>query len=359
MLPKFPCNRITAASLLTLLLSPTTQATDLPALPEPVSNQVVLATSVGGKTYVSSFMGLGSGKTAKDVHNRAWQWTHGEPVWQNVSPVPSRARLSGRLAASGVTLQNHFFLFGGYTVAADGSETTSAESYRYSPVTRTYNKLPDMPVAVDDAVALSYQNRYIYLASGWSQDGNVNLIQRFDNFTQKWSQATPFPGTPSFGLAGAITGSVLVLCDGVAVSYQPPPRQYQALAQCWRGDIDSKDPAKISWQMLPHPDGKSRYRMAASAVTLNGTTYLAFIGGSETAYNFNGIGYNGQPAEPSTAIWLFDPASNQWQQAQPGQGVMDLRTLISLNGELYSLGGMLKGQQVTNQWTQHQIKLQP
>ncbi|WP_337880468.1 galactose oxidase [Rheinheimera sp.] len=349
------------ALTLGLVLSPSLSvvAAELPPLPEPVSNQVVLSTSVGGKTYVSSFMGLGGGKSAKDVHNRAWQWTLGDPVWQAVSPVPSRARLTGRLAASGVAMQNHFFLFGGYTVAANGEETTSAESYRYSPVTRTYNKLPDMPVAVDDAVALSYQNRYIYLASGWSQDGNVNLMQRFDNFTQKWSQATPFPGTPTFGLAGAITGSVLVLCDGVAINYQPQPRQYQSQAQCWRGDIDAKDPAKISWQQLPHPTGTARYRMAAAEVTINGSTYLAFVGGSETAYNFNGIGYNGLPAEPSSAVWLFNPASNSWLLAQTAVGVMDLRTLLTLDGELYSLGGMLSGQQVTNQWTRHQIKLLP
>lgn len=97
-------------------------AAQLPALPEAVSNNLVMSTSVAGRTYVTSFMGLSSGKTHADVHNRVWQWTVGEPTWLKAPAVPSRQRLSGRLASSGVTLQNHFFVFGGYTVAANGTE---------------------------------------------------------------------------------------------------------------------------------------------------------------------------------------------------------------------------------------------
>lgn len=334
-------------------------AAELPPLPEAVSNNLVLTTQVAGRTYVASFMGLSSGKTHADVHNRVWQWTKGEPTWQKAPAVPSRQRLAGRLASSGVSLQNHFFIFGGYTVAANGDEVSSIESYRYSPVTKAYNKLPDMPVAVDDSVALAYKDRYIYLASGWSQDGNVNLLQVFDNFTQKWSQATPFPGTPVFGLAGALSGNSMLLCDGVKVSYQNLPRQFETTAQCWLGEINKTDANRISWQQIPHPTGKARYRMAGAAVKQDGKDLIVFIGGSETAYNYNGIGYNGTAAEPSAEVWVYSLTDKRWLQAENTAAVMDLRTLVSINNELYSLGGMVAGQNLTTEWIKHQIKLLP
>ncbi|EGM78067.1 hypothetical protein Rhein_1484 [Rheinheimera sp. A13L] len=353
-------NRLMKFSLCLSLSAPLLlSAAQLPALPEAVSNNLVMSTSVAGRTYVSSFMGLSSGKTHADVHNRVWQWTVGDPTWLKAPVVPSRQRLSGRLASTGVTLQNHFFIFGGYTVAANGTEVSSSEGYRYSPVTKAYNKLPDMPVAVDDSVALAYKNRYIYLASGWSQDGNVNLIQLFDNFTQKWSQATPFPGTPTFGLAGALSGQHMLLCDGVKVSYQTLPRQYETEAQCWLGEINTSNPNRISWQQIQHPTGKARYRMAAAAVKQDGKELIVFIGGSETAYNYNGIGYNGTPAEPSAQVWAYSITDKSWLKAENTTAVMDLRTLVTMNNELYSLGGMVAGQNLTAEWIKHQIKLLP
>jgi N-acetylneuraminic acid mutarotase len=356
----FQSNNILKYSLFLIVNSPLwLQAAELPALPEAVSNNLVMSTSVAGRTYVASFMGLSSGKTHADVHNRVWQWTVGEPIWLKAPAVPSRQRLSGRLASSGVTLQNHFFIFGGYTVAANGTEVSSAEGYRYSPVTKSYNKLPDMPVAVDDSVALAYKDRYIYLSSGWSQDGNVNLVQVFDNFTQKWSQATPFPGIPTFGLAGALSGNNMLLCDGVKVSYQSQPRQYEPQAQCWLGAINKTDANKINWQQIPHPTGKARYRMAAAAVKQDGKDLVVFIGGSETAYNYNGIGYSGTPAEPSAEVWVYSLTDKSWLKAENTTAVMDLRTLVSMNNELYSLGGMIAGQNLTPEWIKHQIKLLP
>lgn len=334
-------------------------AQPLPPLPAPTSNQVVLSTTITGKTYVGSFLGIGEEKTPGAVHNHAWQWTVGDAIWQRIPAVPSRARLTGRVGASGVAMNSHFFLFGGYTISETGVETASTESYRYSPVTRLYTKLNDMPVAVNDAVALSYQNRYIYLATGWSQDGAVNLMQLFDNFTQKWTQATPFPGLPTFGLAGAITGSVLVLCDGALANYQAKTRVYETKAQCWRGDISQSDASKISWQELPHPTGQARFRFAGADVNIAGSTYLAFLGGSESPHNFRGLDATQKPVSPSDEIWLFNPTNNEWRLAKSETPVMDLRSLVRLDGELYSLGGMLSAQQVTNQWIHHQIKLLP
>ena len=333
-------------------------AAPLPDLPEPVSNNAVASTSIRGKTYIVSLMGLGPGKTHADTHNKVFMHTLGEFGWQTLPPVPSQQRFSGRLAASAVALNNNVFVFGGYNVNADGSEQTAADSYRLDPVTQRYTKLNDIPVAVDDAVALTYQNRYIYLVSGWSDHGNVNLVQVFDNYTQRWSQATPFPGKPVFGLAGAMVNNQMLLCDGVALQYfSDKKRQYQAEAACYLGTV-TDNANTIDWRIVPHPDGKARYRMAGINAVVNGEEMMVFIGGSENPYNYNGIGYNQQPSAPNEKVWLYAPKQQRWLKAAPTTPVMDLRGLINLDGAIFSVGGMTEQQQVSNKLIKPTIKLQ-
>jgi N-acetylneuraminic acid mutarotase len=333
-------------------------ATTIPNLPEPVSNNAVASTTVRGKTYIASFMGIAPGKQYSDIHNKVWMHTVGEFGWSDMPDVPSQQRLNGRIAASAVALNNNFFIFGGFNVNADGSEQTTADSYRLDPITKRYTKLNDVPVPVDDAVALTYQNRYIYLISGWSDHGNVNLVQLFDNYTQRWSQATPFPGKPVFGLAGAMVDNKMLLCDGVALEYYADKkRSYKSEPACYLGTVGA-NANQIDWRLMPHPTGTARYRMAGINSNINGKQMMVFIGGSTTAYNYNGIGYNGVPAEPSAKVWLFSPAEQRWLAAADTTPVMDLRGLIEIDGEIFSVGGMTAGQQISNKLIKHQIKLQ-
>ncbi|GAB58611.1 Kelch repeat-containing protein [Rheinheimera nanhaiensis] len=333
-------------------------ASTLPDLPEPVTNNAVASTSIRGKTYIVSFMGIGPGKQHSDIHNKVFMHTLGEFGWQTLPPVPSQQRLNGRVAASAVALNNNFFVFGGFSVNADGSEQPASDSYRLDPITRRYTKLNDIPVPVDDAVALTYQNRYIYLVSGWSDHGNVNLVQQFDNFTQRWSQATPFPGKPVFGLAGAMAGNTMLLCDGVALNYYSDKKpSYQSEPACYLG-IVGDNANKIDWRLIAHPTGTARYRMAAINSQIDGKDMLVFIGGSTNPYNYNGIGYNGQPSEPDSKVWVFSVAEKRWLKAADTTAVMDLRSLIEIDGQIYSVGGMQSGQQVSPRLIHHPIKLQ-
>ena len=280
----------------------------VPDLPEPVSNNAVATTTVRGKTYIASFMGIGPGKQFSDIHNKAWMHTLGEYNWQRLPAVPSTQKVNGRVGASAVSLNNNFFIFGGFSVNADGTEQTAVDSYRIDPVTKRYTKLNDIPVPVDDAVALSYQNRYIYLVSGWSDHGNVNVVQVFDNFTQRWSQATPFPGKAVFGLAGAMADNQMLLCDGVALEYYPDKkREYKAEPACYLGTV-SNNANQIDWRIVDHPTGTARYRMAGINSKIDGKDVLVFIGGSTNPYNYNGIGYNKVPSEPDNKVWVFSLA---------------------------------------------------
>ncbi|GAA5219140.1 Kelch repeat-containing protein [Corallincola platygyrae] len=347
--PRFPAllsSLFIAGSLISQPLS--AKEAELPPLPEPVANNAIAKVETKRGTYFISLMGLGKGKTYKDVHARGWRLAlNDHPLrWQPTKPVPASLELSGRLASIAVSLPGELLLFGGYTVAADHSEISSPDVYSYKPDSDTYVQLPDMPTPVDDAVALTYQDKYIYLISGWHNHGNVNLVQLFNRETKQWSLATPFPGAPVFGHAGGIVDNQLVICDGVKVAaVVDGKRQFAAERACYQGTISTEDPAEIHWQALAHFDGEARYRMAAvGAPELGG---ILFVGGSTNPYNYEGIGYDGVPAPASAQVDLYEFATGQWKQLSPRTvPSMDHRGLLFWQGQYWTLGGMNGQQQV-------------
>ncbi len=372
MLPKSDCNKLqqrrqpttpvkTIFGSMLLLASAGTLATEIPNLPEPVSNQLVLHTEVRGQPYLASFAGIGAAKTAASMHNKVWQLSSGQSNWQSIAALPTASRVNGRIATTGVVLNKQFVILGGYGQSSDGKSGTLADSYRFSPVTQSYSKLPDMPVAVDESVAFAHKDRYVYLVAGFHNSGAVNLVQLFDNFTQKWSQATPLPGSAVFGHAGVLVGNEILFCDGVKTTIAPDGKaQFTTEAACYLGSISDKNANQISWRPAPHHGGKARTRQGAIAVEVNGETMAAFIGGSETPYHFNGVTDDGKAIEPSSAIYLYSFQQHKWLKAAPSEtAVMDLRSLVLIDGEIFSIGGMLAGQQLSNTAIKHKINLLP
>jgi hypothetical protein len=241
------------------------------------------------------------------------------------------------------------YIFGGYTVAADGSEQSLPYVHAFDPVREKFTALSAMPVPVDDAVAVTYRDRYVYLLSGWHDLGNVNLAQRYDVATDTWVQATPIPGNPVFGHAGGIVGNRIVYCDGVAAQpFAGRSRDFVANNACYLGIIDQSDSRRIDWRILsPHP-GLPRYRMAAAGVKK--IDAVVFIGGSENSYNYDGIGYDGAPSEPAVGGLLFDLASMSWRTLSlSGPPTMDHRGLVPYGDRWLTVGGMAAGQEVTDQ----------
>ncbi|WP_394173826.1 Kelch repeat-containing protein [Thalassotalea litorea] len=320
----------------------------LPALPEPVTNNAVAKVSNPDGEYLISFMGLGAGKTYKDVHNRALALKIGDSTWQSIASVPASLSLPGRLASVAVGVNEYAYLFGGYTVAKDHSEISSPDVFRYDIRHDRYKRLAPMPVPVDDSVALVYQQRYIYLVSGWHNAGNVNLVQVYDILTDSWQQASPFLGQPVFGHAGAIIGGHMIICDGVKVVPKlNARREYAPEGQCLSGIIDDKNPLDIDWRLIPHPTGYGRYRMAAGATN----SHFVFVGGSENPYNYNGVGYNGVPSKANGDIWLYSAKDSHWQVITAGDAnpaTMDHRGLITVGEHLLTIGGMNSNQKVLN-----------
>jgi N-acetylneuraminic acid mutarotase len=319
---------------------------DLPDLPEPVSNNAVAKVSTGSADYLISFMGLAKAKEYSSVHNRVWVLKVGDDTWQSKKSVPSSLTLKGRLASIAVGVGSNAYVFGGYTVAQDHAEISSPDNFRYNPVTDIYTKIAKTPIPVDDAVALVYQQRYIYLISGWHNDGNVNLVQVYDVDTDSWFQASPFLGQAVFGHAGAILDNKMVVCDGVVVKAQQNKRRtFTSEPACYLGVIDIHTANKIDWRLLQHPNGKARYRMAATGSALH--QKLLFWGGSDNPYNYNGMGYNGKPSSPSSQLWLYDIESNTWKVENRKIASMDHRGLLELNDEFIVVGGMSYSQEVS------------
>lgn len=323
----------------------------IPDLPEPVSNNAVASITLKGKTTLYSFMGLAKHKTYKDVHNKVWKWQVGDAQWTETRPVPSELPLVGRLASTAVAVGDHIFIFGGYTVDKDHNEISAPDSYRYLPDLDQYERIADMPVSVDDVATVVYQDRYIYLISGWHNHGNVNLVQVYDTEANTWTQASPLPSAAVFGHSAAMYKDIMVVCDGVTVvPHLGEKRSFAAVAECLQGQIDKDSPHTIHWQKIPHYSGTARYRMAAASD--DKTQQLLFAGGSSNPYNYNGIGYNSEPSQPDNKLQRWDISSQTWLSAIPlYRETMDHRGLVEVNGQHYVIGGMLRDQQTTNKVT--------
>ncbi|MFT5789544.1 MAG: hypothetical protein ACI8SJ_001660 [Shewanella sp.] len=337
-------------------------AKPLPDMPEAVTNNAVAVVNDDSNDYLLSFMGLGEKKDYSAIHNKAWALKLNEPsaLWQSIMPVPHIETLSGRLAAIAVGIKSEAYLFGGFTVSKEHQEVSTADNYRFSIKDNSYSRIANMPVAVDDSTALVYKERYIYLLSGWHQHGNVNLVQVYDTRTDTWAQASPVPIPAVFGQAAGIVGNEIVMCDGVTVAPRlNQARTFEASPICLYGKIKADNHLRIDWELLPHysqnvvnaqpiPTPLAHYRMAAAGDSQS--KQIVFIGGSSNPYNYDGIGYNGQPSAPSDMMHRFDLTSYQWRSAELLEtATMDHRGLIIYKGQAIRIGGMLSHQSVSNQ----------
>ena len=315
----------------------------LPDLPVAVANNAVSSVTVGTTDYLVSFAGIGGGLSYRDTHAKTFVFSSASNTWSERAPVPGDV---GRLAATAETVGNLVYVFGGYTVAEDETEVSTPWVHSFDPVTGKFVELSPMPIPVDDAVSVVYQDRYVYLISGWHDYGNANLVQRFDIQTNRWTQATPIPGTPVFGHAGGIVGSTIVYCDGVAVFTHPDrARTFGASNECWMGTIDAEDSRRIDWRPIePHP-GLSRYRMAASGVADRNA--VLFVGGGDNPYNYDGVGYDGQPTSPVEGGMLLDLESKSWREVRIDSAPsMDHRGLVRFRNGWVTIGGIGSTQNV-------------
>jgi len=308
----------------------------VPPMPDAVSNNAVAALKNGIDLY--SFMGIGAKKTWDDVSNKMYSLRLTSGKWVEGRPVPGMA---GRLAASAIAARGQIFLFGGYVVDGQGSEMTVADVNSYVPEEHRWYRAEDIPIPVDSAVIGVNHDRYIYLVGGRSKNGPVNNVQVYDAEKNAWSQATPLPGTPVYGHAGALADDTMVYIDGAKKGpAEGPP--YVASDECWMGKIDHKDPNKIDWSKLPPHPGPGRFGIVAGAGERDHK--VLFSGGTTSPHNFRGLRSDGKLAEISPVTFAFELHGNRWETIT--EDTYDVRTdgrgiLMTPLGPLV-LGGMLK-----------------
>lgn len=324
------------------------QTSRLPELPVALANNAVAAVDTTQGQYLVSFNGLSREKKWNSATAHTFVLEPGAPQWQQVGDVPG---IHGRLASIAVSVGDQAYLFGGYTVSENHDEVSLPLVHRFDPVLQSFIQLADMPVPVDDAMALVYEDRYIYLISGWHDTANVNLVQRYDTVEDTWVQVTAYPGAPVFGHSGGIVGNELLVCGGVEIkTYAESAREFVMNGLCFAGTIRPDNARRIDWRTIDPMPGAARYRMAAAGV--DAMSGVLFVGGSDNPYNYDGVGYNGTPSEPINDVWLYELKTNQWLHlGSQAEATMDHRGLLETHEGFVTVGGMLSQQRVTKKVT--------
>ncbi len=315
-----------------------------PALPEAVGNNAVAAVETAAGCVLVSATGIGVARAAAAIHTRAWILDAGAAGWAVLDDAPGPARI----AASAVALGGAVYLLGGYQVGADGGETTDTTVARLDLGTRQWQARAPLPIAIDDAVAVAWRDRWIVVVSGWSNTAPVAAVQLYDSTLDQWSAATPFPGAAVFGHAGALVGDELILVDGVTAG----PRGFALTSQAWRGRLDPAAPTAITWDELPAHPAPARYRAAAGALA----GQIVIHAGTDDPYNFDGLSYDTARPSPPRADSLVLGADGVVAGVLPAKPVatMDHRALVTCGGAAFTIGGMVAGPAVTDQVWRYQ-----
>jgi len=334
-------------------VEPVTEVADF-ELPEAISNNAVAAADGPAGPTLYSFNGLQPDKSWRGTSNAAYACVISSQTCEAIAPVPVT---EGRLASAAVTVAGKIYIFGGYTVSEEGDEVSTPEVFAFDPKTTSYERVADMPIPVDDTVAMPYKDRYIYLVSGWRDEGNVSAVQLYDTQFDTWSVATEYPGKPVFGHSGGLANNSIIITDGVAVADRlvDGKRKFVAAKLTWRGDIDPGDPKRITWSGVDAHRGGALYRMAA--IGDNGRGQVIFAGGGDNPYNYDGIGYDGVPAKPSGDYFAYDLKSDKWRTlgklAEPS---MDHRALAKSGRDYYIVGGMDEDQRVLSRIVKFRVE---
>jgi N-acetylneuraminic acid mutarotase len=312
----------------------------IPPMPAAVSSNTVA--SLQGGLELFSMMGVGPKKTWDDVTNRMFIMRLSSAKWTEGRTVPGPV---GRLGAAAAGAKGQIILMGGYVVDNQGAELTLPDVNVYVPSAHRWYRAKDIPVPVNSAVAGANHDRFVYLIGGWSPSGPVNNVQVYDAEKDSWSQATPFPGTPVFGLAGGLADDAIVVVDGAKAGPDAGPR-YVPSDECWLGKIDHKDPTKIQWSKLPAHPGAARFGIAAGGSDHEKKIY--FSGGTPTPHNYKGVSYDGKVAAASLVTFAYDVHHNRWETISENTNYPRSNSglLVTPVGALV-LGGMVNNQAVT------------
>jgi hypothetical protein len=315
---------------------------ELADLPEPVSNNAVVAVNTPEGQFVYSFGGIGTEKQFDDIHKKTFKYDVKEDRWTQLEDLPSG---NGRIAAGASVVDGLIYIIGGYEVFSNGNERSFRKVHVFDPESDQFlEDAAPLPKAIDDHIQVVWRDSLIYVVTGWSNVTNVADVQIFDPKSNSWSTGTPVPGSIAykvFGGSGAILNDTIYYAGGASAVRNFPPSPYLR-----KGIINPADATEIQWS-AEETDHALGYRMACS---VSGDA-ITWFGGSSTTYNFNGIAYNGSGGvDPSIQIRQFYPISQTWGNFNNVfPQLMDLRGIGKLDDHNFVVaGGMTKDQLVSD-----------
>lgn len=317
--------------------------TELDTMPFPTANNAVCEALVNGEELVYSFGGIDTSKEYSGIHQRSFKYSVATDTWTEIAPLPDTL---GKIAQGASFVNGKIYILGGYHVLPNGNELSSDRVHIYNPSTDLFEADgTPIPIPIDDHVQAVYKDSLIFVVTGWSNTANRPEVQIYDTYLDQWQAGTSVPNDnffKAFGASGTIIGDTLYYHGGVSGSFSFVARTYVR-----KGYINPADPTDITWEQIQDAPGAAGYRAACSSA---GNTVF-WVGGAPTAYNYNGIAYNGSGGvDPSARILHFTLHDYQYtdETAEP-YGVMDLRGIAKLSNNRWIVcGGMDTNQVVSN-----------
>ena len=335
----FPGHDRLFSFLLCAVLSSCYSCTQHYSLPEPVTNNAVAALLKDARPMLYSFYGLDSTKRWSGVHKRVYRLDIKAGISHQIGNVPDE---HGRLASAASAIKNRAYVAGGYAILGNGKEKSSNHLFIFNPETEQFTTGAKLPVPIDDQMQSVWRDSLLYVISGWSDSVTVNTVQLYYPIDDQWQLATALPDEHTatvFGGCALIVGDTIYTLGGAMFGkFYPPSRGF------YKGAIDPRDPAHVTWLRGTDYPGEFRYRSAAYA---SGNT-IYFFGGSHDTYNYNGISYREKkPVVPNQTVLSYDIRTGMFSVKLNSQPAMDLRNIPSAMGKFWIVGGMGKKQKVS------------
>lgn len=309
-------------------------------LPIKVTNNAVCEGFIDSKPYIFSFAGIDSTKKYSGIHLKSFRYNIETKETIQIPDLPDNR---GKIACAANRIGNIIYISGGYHVYKDGHEVSSNKMHRYDIKNNIYlSDAANIPIATDDHIQAVWDNKLIYLITGWSNKNNIPNVQIYNPKDDKWLTGTSTPNTSdykSFGASGTIIGNLIYYFGGATSE-----KGFKIQNQLRIGKINPKNPKEIKWsiQNTKHVG----YRMACTTVN----NEIHWLGGSNNTYNFNGIAYDKTGGVPTNKRDLKFCTKNKTFKAMLTANLpMDLRGIANIKPKIkYIAGGMLDNQKVTD-----------
>jgi N-acetylneuraminic acid mutarotase len=206
-------------------------------------------------------------------------------------------------------LGHNVHLLGG----ANSTGSFLADHWIYDPGTDSWTAAVPLPVAVDAAAVVVFQNRLFIIGGATSPGSPTNLVQIYDPRSGSWSFGTPMP-TPRLSPAFAISGNTVHVAGGQTSGFGTTAA------------TEAYDPHKDSWNSVA-PMPAEREALGAGAL---GSALCAF-GGRLTNPSPSGDAF----ADTS----CYDRPRNSWNTGPDMLTARVEMAVVDVAGAILAIGG--------------------